>query len=285
MHRQATVLLVLAASSAACAASTPEAEPPTPVVVEVDAPSTSLPALKLEEPEKADAEPSAEEAEQADAEAEAAFEAKMQAVADAEKVGILGVLKAGPGPTGGVLGGPPGMPSGVLHSIGGPPVGKAFGAGGLGRGGGGLGGGGSGGAIGLGTIGTIGHGGGGKTTAPGPRVRGAKVVVQGSLDRAVIQRVVRSHFGRIRGCYQKELRSKPGVAGRLLVRFVIGTDGKVSKVAGGGTVNSEPLHKCVVAQFRGMVFPKPRNGVVVVNYPIVFQSAGTTPAGKAKSTP
>ncbi|MBW1880044.1 MAG: energy transducer TonB, partial [Deltaproteobacteria bacterium] len=96
--------------------------------------------------------------------------------------------------------------------------------------------------------------------------------VTGTLDRAVIERVIRSHVSGIRACYERVLADIPGLEGRVVIRFVIGADGNVTAAAvEESTLNNSAVEACVVAQFRRMKFPEPEGGgVVVVNYPLVF---------------
>ena len=164
----------------------------------------------------------------------------------------------------------------------GAEIGDAAGNGGLGLTGIGESGGGSGLGIGLGPLGTLGHGSGlgdgqGFGNGPGgfghsggrmqpkhavqtPRMRPGSVTVGGHLPPEVIQRIVRQNFGRFRFCYENALRNNPSLQGRVAVRFVIGRDGAVS---------------CVVRAFYGLSFPQPdEGGIVTVVYPIMFTPGG-----------
>ena len=144
--------------------------------------------------------------------------------------------------------------------------------------------------IGLGDIGTIGRG-AGTGTGSGfgsggrlggkkpPQVRMGSVSVAGRLPPEVIQRIVRQNFGRFRLCYENGLRTKPSLAGRVVVRFVIGRDGTVSNVAGSGDLPDKGVIGCVQKAFYGLTFPQPEGGVVTVSYPLVFSpGAGAPPA-------
>jgi len=108
--------------------------------------------------------------------------------------------------------------------------------------------------------------------ATGGEVRLASPVVMGSLDKAVIQRVIRSHVAGLRRCYERALAVNPGLEGRVLVRFVIGADGRVTSAeVAESTLNDSSVESCLLAEFRRMEFPPPQGGgVVMVNYPLVF---------------
>jgi len=222
--------------------------------------------------------------------------ARQAALRDAAEFGMIGLLNSGAG------GDPdaPTAPWGRDDSLGTDPlsargnmwgdsIGESFGAGGLGLSGIGEGGGGRGEGIGLGSIGTIGHGAGTGTgqgfgsghgrlgrshRARPPRVRMGATSVSGRLPPEVIQRIVRQNFGRFRLCYENGLRNNPNLQGRVAVNFVIGRDGRVSNVGGGGDIPDGGVISCVTRAFYGLSFPQPEGGIVTVTYPIVFSPGG-----------
>jgi hypothetical protein len=104
---------------------------------------------------------------------------------------------------------------------------------------------------------------------PPPRSLG-RTLVSGRLPPEVIQRVVRSHFGHFRLCYENNLRMQPNLQGRVVIDFTIDRDGKVRAVKGGGDVPDQAVISCVAAQAKTMVFPRPEGGLVRVTYPIIF---------------
>jgi len=141
--------------------------------------------------------------------------------------------------------------------------------------------------IGLDTIGTIGPAGGGPGGDVIPlsvgrlaqghrtsvrRVREGVTKISGRLPPDTIQRVVRQNHPRFRLCYEKGLMTNPHLTGRVGVRFVIGSDGRVTHVADGGSDLPDPsVIGCVSRAFYDIGFPKPEGGIVTVVYPIVFQ--------------
>lgn len=182
-------------------------------------------------------------------------------------------------------------------------LGESEGAGGLALSGIGEGGGGFGDGIGLGRIGTIGHtdglpglGTGGAGTRltgfgtgwggswggrlgrthrwRGPYCRcGAHTQVSGRLPPETVQRIVRQNFGRFRACYESALTRNPSLEGRVSTQFVIGRDGSVASVAdAGSSLPDAAVKSCVQQAFRGISFPQPEGGIVMVTYPIVFSN-------------
>jgi hypothetical protein len=167
----------------------------------------------------------------------------------------------------------------------GSEVGDALGAGGLGLSGVAEGGGGRGEGIGLGNIGTIGHGAGfgagagqlnGAHQSPRPSLRMGGTSVSGRLPPEVIQRIVRQNFGRFRLCYERGLRERPTLAGRVSVKFTIGPDGTTHNAqVQSTTLDSSAVESCIARAFMGLRFPEPEVGSVNVVFPIMLSPDGS----------
>lgn len=174
----------------------------------------------------------------------------------------------------------------------GDQIGDSFGEGGLGLAGVGEGGGGRGEGIGIGSVGGIGHGagtgagqgygsgagrlGGSSTGGSRGKVQAATATSTGSgLPPEVIQRIVRQRLSLIRYCYEKAMERDPTIGGKIAVKFTINATGAVSQAAAGDTTISDAtMVSCVVAAVRGLSFPQPENGgVMVVTYPFNFSPA------------
>ncbi len=65
------------------------------------------------------------------------------------------------------------------------------------------------------------------------------------------------------------------IEGRVVLKFVIDSDGNVSGASvEETTIKSPELQACVIRAAKRMVFPKPKGGgIVMVNYPFVFKAA------------
>lgn len=97
------------------------------------------------------------------------------------------------------------------------------------------------------------------------------------LSKEQIRRAVRRHINEIRYCYVRELSLDRKLSGRLLLRFVVDSNGLVvsSRVAG-STLGNAHVATCAVHAVRRWRFPKPGNGnLVVVTYPFVFRTPGS----------
>jgi TonB family protein len=223
--------------------------------------------------------------------------AREEAKEQAMNAGIIGILKASVGawnsPTS-----PYGRetalgndPMSALGALMGDQIGSNFGFGGLGLRGTGRGGGGTGeGTIGLGNIGTIGHGAGGGTgsgygsgaggfrgrDAKVPRIRSGQADVHGSLSKEVIRRIIGRHINEVRFCYEQELNSRPDLQGRVAVKFIISPTGAVQTAAvATSDLGNAKVEQCIAGAVRRWTFPAPEGGgIVVVTYPFVLSQTG-----------
>lgn len=138
------------------------------------------------------------------------------------------------------------------------------------------------GTIGLGGSGIIGRGGGGGGYGSGagagfggrgtavPQVRQGKAEVSGSLDKNIIRRIVRAHVNEVRSCYNAGLAKDPALAGKLVVRFELGADGKVTHVEiADDQLSDAAVGACVAKAVERWTFPKSEGGIVV-SYPFEF---------------
>ena len=168
---------------------------------------------------------------------------------------------------------------GVLGS----QYGNQYGSGGLYSRGAGIGGGGDG--EGLGGLGTrdrggrggsgYGHDGGyvGDHIGRVPAQVGMEApILMGALDKSQIDRVIKQHLSQIRYCYQKELNRAPDLEGKVVMKFVIATDGSVSRADVQSTsLNNPVVESCLSDRFMRFQFPRPTGGgIVIVTYPFVF---------------
>jgi hypothetical protein len=93
------------------------------------------------------------------------------------------------------------------------------------------------------------------------------------LSKDEIDRVVKARAGVFRACYQKELNRSPGIGGKLIIHFVIASDGSVKNAATqGGSLRNEGVESCVKGNIMRLKFPA--KGGAIVNYPFVFTQGG-----------
>ncbi len=95
--------------------------------------------------------------------------------------------------------------------------------------------------------------------------------VDGSLDQADIARVVRGRLTAIKECYERELKRNPQLSGKVIVRFTIDEEGRVSQaVIEENTLPEKSVATCVAQRVERFRFPKPDGGSVTVAYPFIF---------------
>jgi hypothetical protein len=100
-------------------------------------------------------------------------------------------------------------------------------------------------------------------------------VGQGFLDRDEIQKVINQNIGQIQRCYERELLKSPGLAGKVQVEWTIATSGRVRSCRQTYTsMQGTAVSSCIMDAIRGWVFPQPKGGEVIVNYPFIFKSIG-----------
>ncbi len=97
----------------------------------------------------------------------------------------------------------------------------------------------------------------------------------GGYTEDEINRVVKARAGVFRACYQKELNRSPGLGGKLVVRFKIGSDGAVQTAAnaGGSSLSNDAVEQCVKSNVMRLKFP-PKGAIANVTYPFVFSQGG-----------
>ncbi|MFT4976932.1 MAG: hypothetical protein ACI8S6_002837, partial [Myxococcota bacterium] len=134
--------------------------------------------------------------------------------------------------------------------------GDQMGTNGLSSRGGGIGGGGR--RAGLGGLGTNGRGSGDGTygEVDGGRKPDGQIfspsppIILGSLDKSLIERVIKQHMAQFRYCYQRELNKSPDLGGKIVAKFVIAGDGSVSRATvKSSTMGSPAVESCVTRRF------------------------------------
>ncbi len=108
-----------------------------------------------------------------------------------------------------------------------------------------------------------------------PSVIAGSPVVQGPLDPAVVERVVRGYLPELRACYGRELATDPAMTGSVTVTFTAGPDGKVTTTGVLGSGVSPAVSACVVRVVQTLPFPAGQ--MISVRYPFRFVTGGAPP--------
>lgn len=98
---------------------------------------------------------------------------------------------------------------------------------------------------------------------------------RGSLDKEIIQRIIRRHIDQVRKCYNQALISSSDAQGRVVVRFAIDGGGKVRQSClVTSSLNQLLAERCIVDEILNWEFPKTiGGGWVTVDYPFTLVSA------------
>jgi hypothetical protein len=147
--------------------------------------------------------------------------------------------------------------------------------------------------VGLGPLGVLGPGGGGKRPGigfgPGTELRDRRHVakappeviagtarVEQGLDKELVRQVIRRHLEEVRYCYEKELARKPDLYGRVITHFLIAGTGKVmSSAVQSSTMNDPLVDGCIAEAVRRWEFPaSPSRSTTIVSYPFVLKRSG-----------
>ncbi|MFT3840587.1 MAG: AgmX/PglI C-terminal domain-containing protein [Myxococcaceae bacterium] len=85
---------------------------------------------------------------------------------------------------------------------------------------------------------------------------------------------VRQHVHDFKACYESQLRKKPSLEGKVVLKFTIGTAGTVTAATvASTTMNDATVESCLVTQMKKVKFAVHPKTVTEVNYPFVFSPA------------
>ncbi len=102
----------------------------------------------------------------------------------------------------------------------------------------------------------------------------ARVATAATLDRAIIEKTIESHFEEVSACYQAGLDRNAELTGTVTVRLAIDKKGEVASVnVQSSTLGDKPVEECIVKAVKTWKFPKPKgSGSVMATYPFVLKT-------------
>ena len=114
------------------------------------------------------------------------------------------------------------------------------------------------------------------TGEPDFTVDSSDEVTISSLDPSRVDAAIRKQLARIQWCYERALPRDPSLAGKIVVAFRIGPDGRAADTrVETSTLHDGDVERCVVERFSSIPFPSPKGGgSVSVHYPLLFKSSG-----------
>ena len=118
---------------------------------------------------------------------------------------------------------------------------------------------------------------------PDAELRGSSGPAPGEIDMnrpigaADVARIVRAYEPRLRPCYDRARATRPALAGRVNMRFVIGRDGTLNNVDVTGLPEAPEVATCVREELQRSVFPRPESGTLPFATGMNFTPPPATP--------
>ena len=109
-----------------------------------------------------------------------------------------------------------------------------------------------------------------------PKLKMKNPEITGSIDKRLIQKVVRQHTNELRACYERELAKVKDLKGRIVAVWIIAPQGNVtSAVIKETTMNNKNVETCITDSVKYWRFPAPKGGgMAQVEYPFEFDFGG-----------
>lgn len=101
-----------------------------------------------------------------------------------------------------------------------------------------------------------------------PQLRGSAGPAPGEIDlsrpigAADVARIMRAYEPRFRPCYERARATRPTLAGRLSVRFVVSATGALTNVDASGLPEAPEVAACVRDELQRTQFPRPESGTL-----------------------
>ncbi|MGK5089511.1 AgmX/PglI C-terminal domain-containing protein [Bdellovibrionota bacterium FG-2] len=112
----------------------------------------------------------------------------------------------------------------------------------------------------------------------------ALAIVDEGLSRDEVGKVIYSHLGEIRACYESAIIRNPGAEGKLVMNFFVTPSGGARSVSVSpsssnmfvnNSRNDSGLEQCIARNLSAWRFPSPKGGTeVAVSYPFIFKMLG-----------
>lgn len=100
--------------------------------------------------------------------------------------------------------------------------------------------------------------------------------LRGHLQPVQIEKGLAPHQGSLARCYKSHARRARFLAGKLVVKFVVGPDGAVKQVQlSENDLGAWPVERCILEIARAMTFAEPKGGDRVAEFTIPLEFAGT----------
>lgn len=124
---------------------------------------------------------------------------------------------------------------------------------------------------------------------PDSELRGSAGPAPGEIDMsrpigpADVARIVRAYEPRLRPCYDRARATRPTLAGRVNMRFVIARDGSLTNVDVAGLPAAPEVATCIRDELQSSHFPRPAAGTLPFSYGMNFTPPPAPPRTRPRA--
>ena len=87
-----------------------------------------------------------------------------------------------------------------------------------------------------------------------------KISVKGGLEKKAVRKVLQKHFRIFELCYRKTLEKQPDLKGKIVIKIVIDSAGRVIKIHKfNGEKKEREFKKCIAQKLANLSFPESKN--------------------------
>ncbi len=93
----------------------------------------------------------------------------------------------------------------------------------------------------------------------------------GKIDQDEVMKAAESAYPRMERCYDRALKLRPRLKGRVVLFWAIQTSGRAIRARrAGGTIQNRPFARCLAGAISGTRFPRPTGRAALVRLPFIF---------------
>lgn len=112
------------------------------------------------------------------------------------------------------------------------------------------------------------------TTVTKTRIKTTETAEKGTIDPAEANKIFRRFDGAMRKCYERALKKRPGLQGKVQLLVVVNASGTVTRSkASGLSMQDSSVNNCMEALTPRMKFPEPKGGAARLSKTYSFSPA------------
>ncbi len=106
------------------------------------------------------------------------------------------------------------------------------------------------------------------------RIKTSEPAEKGSIDPSAANKIFRRFDGAMKKCYERALKKRPGLEGKVKLLVIVKEDGTVKRAkASGISLKDSSVNNCMEALTPRMKFPKPKGGAARISKTYAFSPA------------